>query len=324
MTVAAGTDAGNTLLGVAPPAIATQLKQPAPFKEPAPSPTPPPAAAVPEAAPRAAPEAAHAPEAVSATPVEAAPEKPASDKPEPAKAEPVSAAAKPVQKSEPASKPELVIVKEPAKSAPAARAIDVSSSPDSVAASSSDRAKGPAEDPIAPEQPRSSRGLLIAAAAAVVMFGAWYGLRSGTSAESAAKAEAPPAPVAQVSKAEPAPADPVKPPAEPPAAPTEPTAVADPAAPSASGEAFAAADGKKVVIVKVRPLGARFYYKGKKMGGSPMRVELAPGEKRSFEVGHPNFVTRKVVIDGSEPEVIVGLHPKGAPKTPSDSAEAHP
>jgi hypothetical protein len=66
------------------------------------------------------------------------------------------------------------------------------------------------------------------------------------------------------------------------------------------------------VIVKVRPAGARFYHKGKKMGGSPMRVELAPGEKRAFEVGHPDFVTRKVVIDGSEPEVIVGLHPKSA------------
>ena len=79
--------------------------------------------------------------------------------------------------------------------------------------------------------------------------------------------------------------------------------------------------------MKVRPLGARFYYKGKKMGGSPMRVELAPGEKRAFEVGHPNYVTRKIVIDGSEPEVIVGLHPKSgsaAPKAGSEPAEASP
>jgi hypothetical protein len=64
------------------------------------------------------------------------------------------------------------------------------------------------------------------------------------------------------------------------------------------------------------------------MGGSPMRVELAPGEKRAFEVGHPNFVTRKVVVDGSQPEMIVGLHPKaaGAASQPKagEPAEGHP
>jgi len=56
-------------------------------------------------------------------------------------------------------------------------------------------------------------------------------------------------------------------------------------------------------------------------------TKLAPGEKRSFEVGHPNYVTRKVVIDGSEPEVIVGLHPKSgsaAPKAASEPVEASP
>ena len=119
--------------------------------------------------------------------------------------------------------------------------------------------------------------------------------------------------------------------------PTEPAAAAAaaasaaPAAPPSSADPLAPpAEGKKVVIVKVRPADARFYYKGKKMGGSPMRVELAPGEKRAFEVGHPHFVTRKVVIDGSESEVIVGLHPKAAsaiaqPKAPAgEPAEGLP
>jgi hypothetical protein len=42
-----------------------------------------------------------------------------------------------------------------------------------------------------------------------------------------------------------------------------------------------------------------------------VRVELAPGEKRrAFEVGMPGWVTRRLVVDGSKPEMFIGLKPE--------------
>jgi hypothetical protein len=328
--VAAGTDAGNTLLGVAPPAVAQQAK---PVETAIPR-----AAAIPAEAKAAAPEATApvASEPSAAAPEPAAPPAASAKQEEAAKpeAEPEKPKAESVPDKvadEPAPSAKLTPVKEPVRVAPSAGAADVAGSPDSVGAHSSDRRARAAEEPVSSEPPRSSRGLVIAAAAAVLIFGLWYGLRSSNSGEQSAGVETPPpAPVAQVSKAEPAqqPAPPAAVPAEAPAAGTaekEPELAAPP--PVAEP---AAANGKKVVIVKVRPVSARFYYKGKKVGGSPMRVELEPGEKRAFEVGHPLFVTRKVVIDGSEPEVMVGLHPKAGsvpaqPKAPDlEPAEARP
>jgi len=62
--------------------------------------------------------------------------------------------------------------------------------------------------------------------------------------------------------------------------------------------------------VKLTPPDARLFYKGKSVGKSPVRIELKPGEKkRSFEVGRPGYVTRRLVIDGSEPELSIGLRP---------------
>jgi hypothetical protein len=72
----------------------------------------------------------------------------------------------------------------------------------------------------------------------------------------------------------------------------------------------ASADGSRVVIVKLMPPDARLFYKGKSVGKSPVRIELKPGEtKRSFEAGRPGYVTRRIVIDGTEPELSVGLRP---------------
>jgi hypothetical protein len=62
-----------------------------------------------------------------------------------------------------------------------------------------------------------------------------------------------------------------------------------------------------VVIVNVRPPQARIFYRGKEAGKAPLRVELEPGQRRSFEVGYPGFMTRKIVVDGSKPELLVGL-----------------
>jgi hypothetical protein len=89
------------------------------------------------------------------------------------------------------------------------------------------------------------------------------------------------------------------------AAPT-PSAVAEAPTPAASAES---SSGKIVVIVNVRPPQARIYYHGKEAGKAPLRVELEPGKRRSFEVGYPGFMTRKIVVDGSKPEILVGLRP---------------
>jgi hypothetical protein len=45
------------------------------------------------------------------------------------------------------------------------------------------------------------------------------------------------------------------------------------------------------------------------VGTTPFVLELAPGEKHSYEMGLPGYNTRKVVIDGSKPEISIGLKP---------------
>lgn len=91
-----------------------------------------------------------------------------------------------------------------------------------------------------------------------------------------------------------------------PAAPT-PTA-AESAAPAASA---APPEGTRVVIVTISPPQARLFRKGKPVGSSPVRIELGPDEKRrSFEVGAPGWRTRKLVVDGTKPEIFIGLKPE--------------
>jgi hypothetical protein len=75
----------------------------------------------------------------------------------------------------------------------------------------------------------------------------------------------------------------------------------------APADSAASSPGKIVVIVNVRPPQARIFYRGKEAGKAPLRVELEPGQRRSFEVGYPGFMTRKIVVDGSKPELLVGL-----------------
>jgi hypothetical protein len=104
---------------------------------------------------------------------------------------------------------------------------------------------------------------------------------------------------------------------EPNAETTPPTASAAPsdtnapttasAAPSASS---APAEGTRTVVVKISPPTARLFRKGKSVGSSPVTIELAPGEKRSYEVGAPGWATRRLVVDGSKPEVFIGLKPE--------------
>jgi hypothetical protein len=87
------------------------------------------------------------------------------------------------------------------------------------------------------------------------------------------------------------------------ATPAEPSA----AVPSAES---APAPATRTVVVKISPPGARLFRKGKPVGSSPVTLELAPGEKRAFEVGMPGWVTRRLVVDGTKPEIFVGLKPE--------------
>jgi hypothetical protein len=61
--------------------------------------------------------------------------------------------------------------------------------------------------------------------------------------------------------------------------------------------------------VKISPPQAKLWRKGKAVGSSPVTIELAPGEKRAYEVGMPGWVTRRLVVDGSKPEIFIGLKP---------------
>jgi hypothetical protein len=177
--------------------------------------------------------------------------------------------------------------------------------------------------PSSPDASSSTRNLLLVSVvlAAAILGGRYYLERKN--------ADAPP-PVAEAVPAanptpppQPAPEAPREEPPTPAAAPTESTAAAvsapPAAAPATSVSAFAnaapapsgsaPAEGTRVVVVKISPPQAKLWRKGKAVGSSPVTIELAPGEKRSYEVGMPGWVTRRLVVDGSKPEIFIGLKP---------------
>jgi hypothetical protein len=94
--------------------------------------------------------------------------------------------------------------------------------------------------------------------------------------------------------------------AEAPAAANVPVPVPDlalsssAAAPTPDGESHS-------VTLKSIPPKARFFHFGKEVGTAPFVLEFKPGERHSYEVGLPGYITRKVTLDGSKPEITVGL-----------------
>ncbi len=155
--------------------------------------------------------------------------------------------------------------------------------------------------------------VLLAAAVALGIVGFWFVLGPGRT-QWGDQAPNPTAPPSEPAAAAPKPA----PTPEPERVPTEPAPTAaataekpaEPAAPAATGESEAAPTGGKVVTVVTKPEGARLFYKGKEVGITPVKVELGPGEKRSFEVALPGHITRKLVVDGTKSEVVIGLRPE--------------
>ena len=91
------------------------------------------------------------------------------------------------------------------------------------------------------------------------------------------------------------------------AAPAE-SANAAPSAAAPSAAAPSASDGQLIsVTLKSIPPKARFFHFGKEIGTAPFVLELKPGEKHAYEAGLPGYITRKVIVDGTKPEITVGL-----------------
>ncbi len=80
------------------------------------------------------------------------------------------------------------------------------------------------------------------------------------------------------------------------------------AAPAASAEPATASDDSLIsVTLKSNPPRARFFHFGKEIGVAPFVLKLKPGERHAYEAGLPGYITRKVVVDGSKTEIIVGM-----------------
>jgi hypothetical protein len=176
-------------------------------------------------------------------------------------------------------------------------------------------------------RPRRSRWVYIVGAAAL-LGGGVFALRQMDRApapldESLARplrpaAEAPVAAATpkpdEDTDAEPVPSEPANPApidVTPPADSAASAAAAASAAPSASAAVVASPEETKRVSIDSEPPGARLFWKGKEVGTTPFTLEIPAGARRSYELGKPGFVTRKVVIDGSKSEISIGLKPQG-------------
>jgi len=78
------------------------------------------------------------------------------------------------------------------------------------------------------------------------------------------------------------------------------------ASPAPSTSANAGSEMRRVTV-KSKPAKVRFFHFGKLVGVTPFVLQLKPGEKHAYEAGLPGYGTRKVVIDGSKSEILIGL-----------------
>jgi hypothetical protein len=77
--------------------------------------------------------------------------------------------------------------------------------------------------------------------------------------------------------------------------------------PTPTPSAAASGTDSRRVTVKSKPAKVRFFHFGKQVGVTPFVLEFKPGERHAYEAGLPGYGTRKVVIDGSKPEITIGL-----------------
>lgn len=74
------------------------------------------------------------------------------------------------------------------------------------------------------------------------------------------------------------------------------------------------------VTVRVYPPDSVVVRRGRRMAGPPYWVDVPKGKRIAIEVARPGFVTRRAVLDGSEPSVWVGLVMKNSGR----STRPHP
>ena len=179
-----------------------------------------------------------------------------------------------------------------------------------------------AEDEAAALRPKRSGlsfVLLAAAGLAIGVLGYRFAHRARPRPDLTALPAAPVlnSPAAASPSAEPAPAPELTAVREPaasataadfPAAPPPPLDT-PPAAPSASAAAptEAPAAGTQRITINTTPPKAKFFHFGKEVGTAPFVIDLPAGEKRAYEVWLPGHITRKVLVDGSKPEITLGL-----------------
>lgn len=121
--------------------------------------------------------------------------------------------------------------------------------------------------------------------------------------------DAPPPSVAEAS-----------PPASAAEAPQPPPSAADTAE-----EPPPAKPGSRTVLIEVVPWDAKVLLAGVAQPGPPFVVTIPQGKRIAFEVARRGFIPRRVVVDGSEPKLSVGLiRPRGSHVEPPPPPAARP
>ena len=123
-------------------------------------------------------------------------------------------------------------------------------------------------------------------------------------------AEGPPAPASAFEAPVPPPsvAEAGQPPASAAEAPPPAESAEEPSEPAPP-----AAKASRTVVIEVVPWDAKVLLAGVAQPGPPFVVTIPQGKRIAFEVARRGFIPRRVVVDGSEPKLSVGLiRPRGA------------
>ncbi len=78
------------------------------------------------------------------------------------------------------------------------------------------------------------------------------------------------------------------------------------------------------VAIRVHPDGSRILEGAEVVGGSKLVVQLQPGQKRVFEIQHDGYSARRLVVDGTKPEIRVGLVRRDGDGTSVSAATVKP
>ncbi len=71
------------------------------------------------------------------------------------------------------------------------------------------------------------------------------------------------------------------------------------------------------VVIRTKPDRARIFLDGRRVGNSPLAVDLPRGKVRRYSVWLEGHAMRAVVVDGSAPEILLGLVPEAPPPAPA-------